>query len=181
MRPFALLMLTVTAWVWTAHASAADCPAVLQHELPALRSSERIDLCARYAGKPLIVVNTASFCGYTPQFAGLEAVYQQYREQGLEILGVPSNDFRQEARDSEAIAEVCYVNYGVTFRMAETQSVAGQSAHPLYLELAAQSGQAPRWNFHKYLIDRQGRVVGSFPSEVRPDDPAFLKAIEAAL
>jgi len=181
MKSVALLMLSFTAWVWAGQATAVECPAILQHELPALRSSEQIDLCKRYAGKPLIVVNTASFCGYTPQFTGLEAVYQQYREQGLEILGVPSNDFRQEARDSEAIAEVCYVNYGVTFQMAETQSVAGEGAHPLYRELADQSGQAPRWNFHKYLIDREGRVVGSFPSETRPDDPAFIKAVEAAL
>jgi glutathione peroxidase len=179
MKPLALMLLTLM--VWAGQTSAAECPAILQHELPALRSSEQVDLCKRYAGKPLIVVNTASFCGYTPQFTGLEAIYQQYRQQGLEILGIPSNDFRQEARDSEAIAEVCYVNYGVTFQMAETQSVTGQGAHPLYRELAAQSGQAPRWNFHKYLIDRQGRVVASFPSDTRPDDPALIKAIESAL
>lgn len=181
MKPFPLLMLSLMAWVWAGQASAAECVALLQHELPALRSSEQINLCKRYAGKPLIVVNTASFCGYTPQFTGLEAVYQQYREQGLEILGVPSNDFRQEAQDAEAIAKVCYANYGVTFTMADTQAVTGEGAHPLYRELAAQSGQPPRWNFHKYLIDRQGRVVGSFPSQTRPDDPAFIKAIEAAL
>ena len=181
MQRVSLLILGLLALFGAGQVSAADCPAILQHQLPALRSSDQIDLCQRYAGKPLVVVNTASFCGYTPQFTGLEAVYQRYRDQGLEILGVPSNDFRQEARDSAAIADVCFVNYGVTFAMAETQSVSGDAAHPLYRELAAQSGQTPRWNFHKYLIDRQGRVVASFPSETRPDDPAFIQALEAAL
>ena len=94
---------------------------------------------------------------------------------------MPSNDFRQEAQDKEAIADVCYVNYGVTFAMTEPQRVTGNAAHPFYRELAEQSGQAPGWNFHKYLLDRDGKVVGSFPSKVSPQDPEFIKAIELAL
>ncbi|MFO7705806.1 MAG: glutathione peroxidase [Halopseudomonas sp.] len=159
----------------------ADCADVLKQDMQALRSKDSINLCERYAGKPLIVVNTASFCGFTPQFKGLEAVYQRYRDQGLEVIGVPSNDFRQEAQDKEAIADVCYVNYGVTFAMTEPQRITGNQAHPLYRELAEQAGQAPGWNFHKYLLDREGKVVGSFPSQVSPEDPAFIKAIELAL
>lgn len=159
----------------------ADCAAVLEHEFQALRSNDSIDMCERFAGKPLVVVNTASFCGYTPQFKGLEAVYQRYRDQGLEVIGVPSNDFRQEAEDKAAIADVCYVNYGVTFAMTEPQRITGSDAHPFYQALTEQAGEAPGWNFHKYVLDRNGRVVGSFPSKVAPDNPEFLKAIELAL
>ncbi|WP_178091443.1 glutathione peroxidase [Halopseudomonas laoshanensis] len=159
----------------------ADCADILRHELQALRSKDSINLCERYAGKPLVIVNTASFCGYTPQFKGLEAVFQRYRERGLEVIGVPSNDFRQEAQDKAAIADVCYVNYGVTFAMTEPQRITGSAAHPFYRDLTEQAGQAPAWNFHKYVLDRDGKVVGSFPSKVSPEDPEFIKAIELAL
>lgn len=169
------------ASVLASQAALADCAAILQHEMPALRSEQTVDLCERYAGKPLLIVNTASFCGFTPQFKGLEAIYQRYRSQGLEILGVPSNDFRQEAAEAETTADVCYVNYGVTFAMTDPQVITGAGAHPLYRQLTAATGQAPGWNFHKYLIDREGQVVGSFTSQVEPDDPALLKAIELAL
>lgn len=175
MRGPLLLLMLLPVWAF-----AGQCPALLQHELPALRSQDRIDLCG-FAGKPLIIVNTASFCGYTPQFEGLESVYQRYREQGLEVLGVPSNDFRQEARDQAAIAEVCYVNYGVTFRMSEPQVITGKRAHPLYRALAEQAGERPRWNFHKYIVGRDGQVKASFPSAVSPDDPRFIEALEKAL
>ncbi|HZX50981.1 MAG TPA: glutathione peroxidase [Pseudomonas sp.] len=159
---------------------AADCPALLQGELPKLRSQERIDLCSQFSGKPLLVVNTASFCGFTPQFKGLEALYQRYKGQGLEVLGVPSDDFRQEADSSEETAKVCYVNYGVTFSMTDTQPVSGEQAIPLFKELAAQS-QAPRWNFSKYVVDAQGRVIASFSSSTLPDDPKLIAALEQAI
>ena len=161
-------------------ALAAECPAMLQGELPKLRSKDAsIDLC-QFSGKPLVVVNTASFCGFTPQFKGLEVLYQRYKGHGLQILGVPSDDFRQEADNSAETAKVCYVNYGVTFPMSETQRVTGSDAVPLFKELAAQS-QAPRWNFSKYVIDAQGQVIASFPSSTTPDDPALLAAVEQAI
>ncbi|MNE19476.1 hypothetical protein D3C80_1125610 [compost metagenome] len=126
------------------------------------------------------MVNTASHCGFTGQFEGLEALYQRYKGQGLEMLGVPSDDFHQEADDSAETASVCYVNYGVTFSMSAAQKVTGDAAIPLFRKLAAQSG-APRWNFYKYVIDRQGKVVARFSSMTRPDDAKLLAAVEQAI
>ncbi|GFM64789.1 glutathione peroxidase [Pseudomonas cichorii] len=161
-------------------ALAADCPPLLQGELPKLRSKENIDLCQRFAGKPMVVVNTASFCGFAPQFKGLEALSQRYKAQGLEVLGVPSNDFKQESGDGEETAKVCYVNYGVTFTMTEPQPVRGDDATHLFKVLAEQSS-APRWNFYKYVVDRQGKVVANFSSMTKPDDPDLIAAIEKAI
>jgi glutathione peroxidase len=161
---------------------AADCPPLLkqQGQLQQLRSKDSIDLCQRFAGKALIVVNTASRCGFTPQFKGLEALYQRYKGQGLEVLGVPSDDFRQEEDDSAETAKVCFVNYGVTFAMSEPQAVSGDDAVPLFRELAAQSS-APRWNFYKYVVGRDGKVLASFSSLTKPDDEALVAAVEKAL
>lgn len=161
--------------------AAEQCPAVLEHELPKLRSKETIDLCEQFQGKALVVVNTASFCGFAPQFKGLEALYQRYKDDGLAVLGVPSDDFFQESDDAAETAEVCYVNYGVTFPMAQTQPVRGSDAIPLFKELAKQAGAAPRWNFYKYVVDRNGQVVDYFSSKVAPDDPKFIAAVEKAL
>jgi glutathione peroxidase len=165
---------------FTGLAQAADCPQLLQGSLPKLRAKESIDLCQRYAGKPLVVVNTASFCGFAPQFKGLEALYQRYKDQGLEVLGVPSNDFKQEARDGAETAKVCYVNYGVTFTMTEPQKVRGDEATHLFKVLAEQSS-APKWNFYKYVIDRQGKVIANFSSLTKPDNPEFIEAVEQAI
>ena len=164
-----------------APALASECPAVLQHELPKLRSKDSVDLCQTFQGKALVVVNTASHCGFTPQFKSLEALYQRYKDDGLEVLGVPSDDFFQESDDEAETAEVCYVNYGVTFTMTQTQAVRGRDATPLFREFAEQAGQAPRWNFYKYVVDRQGRVVAHFSSKVKPDDPRLIAAVEKAL
>lgn len=177
---FLLLSLLLAAGAAPALALAADCPELLQGQLPALRAKTTLDLCGRFAGKPLLVVNTASYCGFTPQFKGLEALYRRYQAQGLEVLGVPSDDFRQEADDSGETATVCYVNYGVTFAMSEPQVVSGDQAIPLFKALAAQS-QAPRWNFTKYVVDRQGRVIGRFSSETAPDAPELVDAVERAI
>ena len=168
----ALGLLALPLW-------AAQCPPLLDSELPRLRSAEQIDLCS-FAGQPLLVVNTASFCGFTKQFAGLEALYQQYKAQGLEVLGVPSDDFLQESTDAQETAKVCYVNYGVTFSMTAPQVVSGAQATPLFKHLAEQSG-APRWNFYKYVIDRKGQVIARFSSLTKPDDPKLLAAIEQAI
>lgn len=162
-------------------ALAESCPALLQHELPKLRSKETIDLCQDFQGKALVVVNTASFCGFAPQFEGLEALYQRYKDEGLVVIGVPSDEFFQESDDAAETAEVCYVNYGVTFPMAQTQPVRGSDAIPLFKELAQQVGGAPRWNFYKYVVDRNGQVVDYFSSKVKPDDPKLISAVEKAL
>lgn len=174
------LMIPVLALAASTSGWAADCPALLQGSLPELRGKETIDLCQRYAGKPLVVINTASYCGFAPQFEGLEATYKHYHEQGLEMLGVPSNDFKQEDDNAEKTAKVCYANYGVTFTMAKAQAVRGKDAVPLFAELARQSS-APKWNFYKYVVDRKGKVIGNFSSLTKPDDPAFTAAIEKAI
>ncbi|MET1078037.1 MAG: glutathione peroxidase [Pseudomonas sp.] len=176
LRPLLALLVLLGA----STLQAAECPPLLQGELTQLRGKASIDLCERFAGKPLLVVNTASHCGFTPQFKGLEALYQRYRDQGFEVLGVPSDDFRQEAQDSDETAKVCFLNYGVTFSMTEPQVVGGADAIPLFRELAAQS-EAPSWNFTKYVVDRQGRVLSRFGSKVKPDDPALIEAVEQAI
>ncbi|MDF2487767.1 MAG: glutathione peroxidase [Pseudomonas sp.] len=170
-----LLTLATAASTW-----AADCPALLQGSLPELRGKASVDLCQRFGGKPLVVINTASYCGFAPQFEGLEGAYKVYREQGLEMLGVPSNDFKQEDADSDKTAKVCYANYGVTFTMTKAQPVRGDDAIPLFKELADQSS-APKWNFYKYVVDRRGKVIASFSSLTKPDDPEFKAAIEKAI
>lgn len=161
---------------------AGECPALLkdQGELPRLRSKDSIDLCAQYAGKPLLIVNTASHCGFTPQFKGLEALYQRYKDQGLQVLGVPSDDFKQEDANLAETAKICYGNYGVTFLMSTPQVVTGDQAIPLFRKLNEEGG-APRWNFYKYVVDRQGNLVESFSSLTTPDDEDLVAAVEKAL
>ena len=137
-----------------------------------------------YAGRPVLVVNTASECGFTPQYAGLEELWQTYRGRGLIVLGVPSNDFGgQEPGSEDEIKTFCEVNYGIDFPLTEKQVVIGDDAHPFYRWVVDELGEdaAPRWNFHKYLLDRQGRVVASFPGEVSPQDERLIVAIEALL
>jgi glutathione peroxidase len=177
MRRFALsLCLLATALP----ALADGCPELLQGTLPKLRGKSQIDLCEQFAGKPLVVVNTASYCGFAPQFDGLEALYKTYKAQGLEMIGVPSNDFKQEAKDSAETAKVCYANYGVTFTMTEPQVIKGDKATHLFKVLASQSS-APKWNFYKYVVDRQGKVIANFSSLTKPDDPELTAAIEKAI
>ncbi|KTC74284.1 glutathione peroxidase [Legionella birminghamensis] len=137
-----------------------------------------------YKGKVLIIVNTASKCGFTPQYAGLEKLYQQYKDRGLVILGVPSNDFgKQEPGTAEEIGEFCQVNYGVTFPMTQKEVVSGKQAHPFYLWAYKELGfgSAPKWNFHKYLINRKGELVTYFFSTTSPDSSRFIKAVEREL
>jgi len=162
-------------------AQAAACPAVLKHVFKRLQDDAPQDLC-QYAGKVVLVVNTASFCGYTTQYEGLEALHAKYASQGLVVLGFPSNDFgQQEPGSSKEIADLCYNTYGVKFPMFSKSVVKGAQANPLHAALAKATGQSPGWNFHKYLIDRNGKVVASFASKVEPDSPALVAAIEKAL
>jgi glutathione peroxidase len=156
------------------------CPALLDYTLPRLQDDAPQPLC-QFAGKVVLVVNTASYCGYTGQYEGLEKLYTRYAPQGLVVLGVPSNDFKQESANRSEIAALCFNTYGVKFPMFAPQSVTGPGAHPFYAALAKAAGQAPRWNFHKYLIDRQGRVVANFPSAVEPLDARLTARIEQLL
>ncbi len=147
-----------------------------------LAGKEPVNLKQRYHGRVLLVVNTASKCGFTPQYEGLEALQKKYAGRGLSVLGFPSNDFKgQEPGDEAQIQEFCTLTYGVKFPMFQKVHVVGDKATPLYQRLAAASGVAPGWNFHKYLIGRDGRLVAQFPSKVAPDDGELVAAIERAL
>ncbi len=161
-------------------AKAGVCPAHLDHEFRKLHSQETVNLCADYAGKPLLIINTASHCGFTPQFKGLEALHNKYEDKGLVVLGFSSNDFRQEAGSEAKAAKVCYLNYGVTFTMLAPTSVKGATANPLFKELARQS-KAPRWNFNKYLVAPSGEVIQHFGSTTTPDSPILIQSIEGLL
>ena len=159
---------------------AGGCPPLLNHTLPRLQDDAPQALC-QYAGRVLLVVNTASYCGYTPQYEGLEKLHARYAARGFTVLGFPSNDFRQETADRKAIADLCFNTYGVKFPMFAPVTVGGTGAHPFYAALAKATGQAPRWNFHKYLVDRNGNVIAQFPSAVEPLDPKLTARVEQAL
>jgi glutathione peroxidase len=138
-------------------------------------------LC-QYAGKVVLVVNTASYCGFTRQYEGLEALYAKYEKKGLVVLGFPSNDFgRQEPGSAKEIADLCYNTFGVKFPMFAKVVVAGPSKNALYSALDKATGKTPQWNFHKYLIDRNGKAIASFASSVEPDSVALLGPVERAL
>jgi glutathione peroxidase len=160
------------------------CPALLHQVLPRLQDEKPIDLCS-HAGKVVLVVNTASFCGFTPQYKALEALDRRYRDKGLVVLGFPSNDFgQQEPGSGKEIADFCENTFGVKFPMFAKSTVspnAGGTLNPLFAALIERTGQAPRWNFHKYLISRSGSKVTSYKSAVDPTDPAFVKDLESLL
>ena len=173
--------VVVTTLVLLNNVAIAGCPKNLDFTKRFLASEHSVHLCQAYAGKVLLVVNTASFCGFTKQYRGLEALYQQYREAGLVVLGFPSNDFFQEPRSEDKVREFCSLTYNVKFPMFEKTRVAKRHADPFYRALANQSGHYPRWNFHKFLLDRQGNVVASYGSSVRPDDKLLISTIESHL
>jgi len=165
-------------------AQAANCPALLDRQLPRLQDEKPQNLC-QYAGRVVVVVNTASFCGYTPQYKSLEALYSKYRERGLVVLGFPSNDFgSQEPGSNKDIAAFCENTFGVKFPMFTKTRVtasAGADVSPLFAELRQRTGTAPKWNFHKYVIGRDGAAVTSYSSDVSPDDKQFVQSIEKLL
>lgn len=170
------------AWIIPASAFAGACPESLDHHRRPLTGQDTIHLCDMMHGKVVLVVNTASKCAYTPQYDGLEKLYQRYRERGLLVVGFPSNDFAgQEPGSEKQIQDFCRLTYGVQFPMFEKIHVKGDSIDPFYDYLARQTGESPRWNFHKYLLDRDGRVVASFPSQVKPDDRRLVGMIEDLL
>ena len=156
------------------------CPATLQHTFARLQDEKPQSLC-QYSGKVALVVNTASYCGFTPQYKGLEALYARYKDQGLVVLGFPSNDFAQEKASNKEIADFCESTFGVKFPMFGKSSVRGADANPLFKQLAAKTGRQPLWNFHKYLIGRDGSIIASYTSLTDPTDKALLRDIEKQL
>ena len=161
-------------------AAAEACPAFLNQEYRKLHSSDNVNLCALVAGKPTLIVNTASHCGFTPQFKGLEEAYQKYKGRGLVVVGFSSDDFNQEAKDEAEAATMCFINYGVKFTMLAPQHVKGPEANAVFKELARQT-EEPKWNFNKYLVTADGMVAQYFDSGVAPDSKQFNEAVEKLL
>src|SRR6478736_1858597 len=172
--PALLLAVCLLPAAASAQTAAPACPAILQHTFARLQDEKPQSLC-QYAGKVVLVVNTASFCGFTPQYKGLEALDSKYRSRGLVVLGFPSNDFAQEAGSNKEIADFCESTFGVKFPMFAKSSVRGPDASPLFKQLAQLSGTTPKWNFYKYLIGRDGKVVDAYSSMTAPDDRAFVR------
>ena len=169
--------------VFVASGSTFACSDLLTTQFRPLAGKDSVDLCKTYGGKVLLIVNTASKCGFTPQYDALEKLDAEYRDRGFAVLGFPSNDFSGQEPGSEAeIKEFCTLTYGVKFPMFEKVHVKTEDANPFYVKLAnASGGRYPSWNFYKYLVDRNGKVVADFPSKVTPDDKALVAKIEALL
>jgi glutathione peroxidase len=181
MKSFMRFLLVLVSLLGAAGAQAATCPALLAREMPRLQDEKPQSLC-QYAGKVVLVVNTASFCGFTSQYKGLEDLYAKYRDRGLVVLGFPSNDFgAQEPGSNGEIAKFCEGTFGVKFPMFTKTQVTGDGAAPLFKQLTAQTGQKPRWNFHKYLIGRDGKVIDQYSSMTGPDSKSLVAAIEKSL
>lgn len=172
----ALAALPLMAAAMPAEASEPDA---FSFRFAALEGGE-IDLAA-WRGRVLLVVNTASFCGFTPQYAALQRLHDRYRARGLVVLGVPSNDFNQESGNERQIREFCDAQFGIDFPMAGLTRVRGVQAHPFFRWAGARGGGEPRWNFHKYLVARDGRRVQGFATRVEPEGREMTQAIEAAL
>jgi len=178
----ALLAASFLLFSNAAFAASAEenCKPLLNHTLPSL-TEDAVPLC-QYQGKVVLVVNTASKCGLTPQYEGLEALYKKYRAKGLVVLGFPSNDFGgQEPGSNQDIAQFCLANYGVSFPMFAKTGVTARNANPFYVALANKTGKRPSWNFHKFLIDRSGEKAASFGSDVEPNDKRLIAEIERML
>lgn len=177
----ALLSISCALHAQTPTPTPAACPALLNKTFPRLQDEKPQSLC-QYAGKVILVVNTASYCGFTSQYKGLEALHAKYKDKGLVVLGFPSNDFgSQEPGSAKEIAEFCANTYGVKFPMFAKSHVRGDGANPLHAELTRLSDSSPKWNFHKYLIARDGQTVIARTSLTAPDDKDFIAEIEKLL
>ena len=177
------LMLNVLAQTPAAPSSAAQqaaCPVLLNHTFSRLQDEKPQSLC-QYSGKVILVVNTASYCGFTPQYKGLESVYSKYKDRGLVVLGFPSNDFAQEKGNNKDIADFCENTFGVKFPMFTKTAVTGDAAVPFFKQLAQDPGQRPKWNFYKYLIGRDGKLIDSYNSMTSPESKSVVQAIEKSL
>lgn len=174
-------LVTLLVCCFAMPAMACEIP-LLDQDFRQLASTEEVNLCDTYGGQVILVVNTASKCGNTPQYDGLEDLYSKYGEQGLVVLGFPSNDFMgQEPGTEEQIEEFCRLTYGVEFPMFEKTTVKGADANPFFVALADSTGTYPSWNFHKYLVGRDGKVIGQYSPRTQPDDAALVADIERAL
>lgn len=158
----------------------SSCAAFLDHSFRKLHAKESVDLCELTAGKPVLIVNTASNCGFTPQFKALEAIHKKYKDDGLVVIGFPADNFFQEEDEEKDTAEVCFVNYGVTFTMLQTTSVRGDDANAVFKHLGEQT-TSPKWNFYKYLVSKDGKSIQHFNSRVSPDEQEFIDAVEQVL
>jgi glutathione peroxidase len=165
-------------------AAQAACPPLLDRTMLRLQDEKPQNLC-QYAGRVVVVVNTASFCGFTPQYKALEALHERYGERGLVVLGFPSNDFgNQEPGSNKEIADFCENTFGVKFPMfvkSRVKASAGAETNPLFIALRERTGDSPKWNFHKYVISRDGNTVQSFGTRTSPQDPAFVRSVEKLL
>lgn len=162
-------------------ALAGECPPLLRHDFGRLQDGKAMPLC-HYAGKVILVVNTASKCGFTSQYDGLEKLYARLKDRGLVVLGFPSNDFgEQEPGSNKEIADFCRLTYGVDFPMVGKTAVRGKDANPFHKQLAEITGSTPKWNFHKYLISRDGSQVVAYTSLTSPDDKSLLRKIDEFL
>ena len=176
----AVAMFTAIFFATPSHSADAPCPPILDHKFSNLMD-EPVSLC-QYRGNVVLMVNTASECGYTPQYDGLEKLYRRYRDKGFVVLGFPANDFGgQEPGSNQQIAQFCQVNYGITFPVFAKTAVISARANPLYRQLAARTGQPPKWNFHKYLIDKSGGQIHAFESAIEPEDRRLTTQIEKLL
>ena len=176
---------TLTRWlvsiVFSMTATTAmACPTNLNHTLLRLQDEKPQSLC-QYSGKVILAVNTASFCGFTRQYKGLEALHEKYQAQGLVVLGFPSNDFAQEKGSNKDIADFCENTFGVKFPMFAASHVKGEQANPFFRQLIAQGATPPRWNFYKYLVGRDGKLIDSYSSMTEPDSRSLTAAMERAL
>jgi glutathione peroxidase len=173
----ALFVLALCQPALAQNNKAAACPAVLQHTVERLQDEKPQNLC-QYAGKVVVVVNTASFCGFTPQYKSLEELHARYKDKGLVVLGFPSNDFSQEPENNKKIADFCENTYGVKFPMFSKTAVRGSDASPLFKQLTQITATAPKWNFYKYMISRDGKTVQSFNSTTDPLSKTFLAEVD---
>ena len=179
MPRFAATLLLALSALLTGPAFGA-CPDVLNHQLKNL-DGEPMDLC-QFAGKVVLAVNTASYCGNTPQYEGLQTLYDKYKDRGLVVVGFPANDFGyQEPGSNSEIRDFCELTYGVEFPMVEKTSVVPGSANPVFAELTRMTDDAPEWNFHKYLLSRDGVRAFSYPARMKPENPKIVSRIEALL
>ena len=174
MKLIMLLLIAITSMASSA------CSNLLDSELKVLDSSKKMNMCT-YEGSVILVVNVASKCGYTYQYETLQGLYDKYKDDGFVVIGIPSRDFKQEFSEEAKVAEFCSTEYGVDFPMFATAKVKGKNAHPFYKKLIAASGKEPRWNFAKYLIGRDGKVIDHYKSRVTPESEKLVSAITAVL